>query len=94
MAKSEPLPEVLRHPVLIAITALAKVAREGGDIEGPALFDALSERALAVGVRPLSSIFDTAAEFVGLPYCRELDIYCSWDTRDEARRRYGHLYRN
>lgn len=85
----------LAHPVLIAVTALLKVQREGGNIEdGRDLYDALCARAMAVGVRPMSEVFDRAAEYAGIPYSMEYDIYCSRELRDEGRRLYGHLYKN
>jgi len=96
MANLDPdgLPAVFAHPALISVTALAKIVRDGGDPDGPEMFDALCERSTLAGVKPCSAVFDRAAEMVGIPYSMELDLYCSREMRDEARRQYGHLYRN
>jgi len=77
----------LAHPLMIAVTALVSVIKMCGDVEGKDLFDAIEMRSLAVGVPINSACFDEACEKVDFYYCRELDIYCSRELRDEVRNR-------
>lgn len=95
MTRNNDAHPILAHPALIAIRAMIKVQREGGNVEeGRGLYDALCECAIAVGIKPMSKVFDQAAEYAGMPYSVEYDIYCSPEMRDEGRRLYGELYKN
>jgi len=95
MSKNDPTRRVLAHPIMIAVTAMIVLRRNGGDVvSGQGLYSALCERALAVGIEPMSKVFDQAAEYARIPYSVEYDIYCSPEMRDEGRRLYGHLYQD
>lgn len=54
------------HPVTLALIALAKAIKLNCDP-----FSCLD----ATGLPPNSQAFDEAAELLGSPYCRELDLY-------------------
>ena len=68
-----------RHPVALALAALAVAARHGSD-----LLDSLAEQARGVGVRPFSDEFDEAARLVGYHYSRAWDAYLDRATWAEA----------
>lgn len=71
-----------RHPVAVALAAIAVALRSGAD-----LLDALAEQATSVGVKPFSDEFDEAAALAGMPYSRAWDAYLDRATWAEAESR-------
>jgi len=69
----------LQHPVAIALVGIFRTIRTGTN-----LLDALVEQAALVGVPFGTAPFDEAAELVGLPYCRQLDLYVDRATKRRA----------
>lgn len=67
------------HPVALALTGIVQAFRTGADI-----FQALTDRATSAGVAVGSDPFDAAAELVGVPYCRALDLYVDRPTKQRA----------
>lgn len=65
--------------VALALGAIHLSLRTGRDP-----FASLTEQAPRLGVAPDSEAFDDAAELVGRPYSRELDLYVDRATRDRA----------
>ena len=67
------------HPVALALKGLVLALRTGLDV-----FQALSTQATGAGVAVGSEPFDEAAELVGVPYCRALDLYVDRPTKQRA----------
>jgi hypothetical protein len=69
------------HPLApaVALAAIHLSLRTGRD-----LFASLTEQARRLGVASDSEGFDDAAELIGVPYCRALDLYVDRSTRDRA----------
>jgi len=67
------------HPVALALAGIALAARAGTDV-----LAALADHAGRVGVSFGSEPFDDAAELVGAPYCRALDLYVDRATKRRA----------
>jgi len=67
------------HPVSVGLAAVAYAV-----CFRVSLMEALTERARYVGVAVGSDCFDRAAEVVGLPYCRTLDLYVDKQTKARA----------
>jgi hypothetical protein len=67
------------HPVALALAGIALAARAGTDV-----LAALADHAGRVGVSFGSESFDDAAELVGVPYCRALDLYVDRATKRRA----------
>ncbi|MEF8699547.1 MAG: hypothetical protein V5B33_09550 [Candidatus Accumulibacter sp. UW20] len=77
-----------RHPVAIALTAMAHALRTGADLLG-----ALAEQARSVGVAPWSPEFDEAAALAGMPYSRAWDAYLDRETWAQAERQpFAHVH--
>jgi len=68
-----------RHPVALALAGIALAVLTRTDI-----LVALAEHAERVGVSFGSEPFDDAAELVGAPYCRALDLYVDRATKRRA----------
>jgi hypothetical protein len=74
-----------RKPSMASIAlALAAMARSLRMELDPIL--SLDDQARAEGVTPGSDAYDDAAELIGRPYCRALDLYVDRPTRDRAER--------
>ncbi len=74
----------MRSPTLpptaaLALAAFARAVRTGADP-----VRALDEQARAEGVAPGSETYDDAAELLGFPYSRALDMYVPREMRDRA----------
>ena len=67
------------HPVALALVVLAKAMHFKCDP-----FPLLEVEAKAAGLPPDSDAFDEAAELIGSPYCRELDLYLDRATQRKA----------
>lgn len=72
-----------RNPTAAAV-ALALGAIGRAITRGMEPVRALDEQARAEGVAPGSERYDDAAEMIGFPYCRALDLYLPRDARDRA----------
>ncbi len=68
-------------PVALALAALARSMRTGVEP-----VRALDEQARAENVIPGSDCYDDAAELIGFPYCRALDLYIPRHMRDRVER--------
>ncbi len=68
-----------RHAVALALAGITLAARAGTDV-----LAALTDHADRVGVSFGSEPFDDAAELVGAPYCRALDLYVDRATKRRA----------
>ena len=67
------------HPVALALTGIVLALRTKVDV-----FQALTDMATGAGVAIGSESFDEAAELVGVPYCRALDLYVDRPTKQRA----------
>ncbi|GFE80239.1 hypothetical protein GCM10011487_22390 [Steroidobacter agaridevorans] len=76
----------MRDPTVTAAVALALAALARSLRTGVEPVHALDEQARAENVIPGSDCYDDAAELIGFPYCRALDLYLPRRMRDRVER--------